>query len=120
MSKHPTRPIDPLVAAHEAGRFVVDEGNACPEAKRHGNPHQARAPPEEKQAATLSDDLLWGGQAIADFLGLTIDQVYYLVRKNADPDTPENEKLPIAKLGRKTIVASRKKLQRALNDTLAA
>jgi excisionase family DNA binding protein len=58
-----------------------------------------------------ADDLLWGGQAIADYLGISLDRVYYLIR---------TKRLPIAKLGRKTVVASRKKLQRALADTLAA
>jgi hypothetical protein len=72
------------------------------------------------QNENLSADLLWGGQAIADFLGWSVDKVYYHIRKNADPNTPENEKLPIAKLGRKTVVASRKKLQRAIADTLTA
>jgi hypothetical protein len=75
---------------------------------------------EKEKQATPKDDLLWGAQAVADFLGLTIDQVYYIIKRNADPETPEDEKLPIAKLGKKTIVASRRKLQRALNDTLAA
>jgi hypothetical protein len=65
----------------------------------------------EKEKATPSDDLLWGAQAIADFLGISIDRVYYLLRM---------KRLPISKLGHKTIVASRKKLVRALNDTLAA
>jgi hypothetical protein len=58
-----------------------------------------------------SDDLLWGGQAVADFLGIPLTRVYYLVRTG---------QLPIAKLGRKTIVASKKKLQRVIADTLAA
>jgi hypothetical protein len=74
----------------------------------------------EEKPATPSDDLLWGAEQVAAFLGVSVDRVYYLIRKNADPNTPKNEKLPIAKLGRKTIVASRKKLQRALADTLAA
>jgi Helix-turn-helix domain len=65
---------------------------------------------KDKQAAP-SDDLLWGSQAIADFLGVTVNRVYYLIRE---------KKLPIAKLGRKTVVASRKKLTRAIADTLAA
>ena len=67
--------------------------------------------PEKEKQATPREDLLWGAQAIADFLGITIDRVYYLIR---------TKQLPIAKLGRKTVVASRKKLQRALADTLAA
>jgi hypothetical protein len=66
---------------------------------------------EKEKHATPSDDLLWGAQAIADFLGVSIDRVYYQIR---------TKQLPIAKLGRKTVVASRKKLQRAIADTLTA
>lgn len=65
---------------------------------------------KDKYPPPPSDDLLWGGQAVADFLGVTLDRVYYLIRTG---------QLPIAKLGRKTIVASKKKLQRAI-DSLAA
>jgi excisionase family DNA binding protein len=65
---------------------------------------------KEKQTAP-GDDLLWGAQAIADYLGVSVDRVYYLIR---------TRRLPIAKLGRKTVVASRKKLQRAITDTLTA
>jgi excisionase family DNA binding protein len=65
---------------------------------------------EDKQA-TPSDDLLWGAEQVAAFLGISVDRVYYLIR---------TKRLPIAKLGRKTIVASKKKLQRALADTPAA
>jgi hypothetical protein len=75
---------------------------------------------ETDKQATPSDDLLWGAQAVADFLGVSTDRVYYLIRKNANPKTPKNEKLPIGKLGRKTVVASRRKLQRAIADTLTA
>jgi hypothetical protein len=62
---------------------------------------------EDKQAP--SADLLWGAQAIADYLGIDVNSVYYKIRAR---------QLPIAKLGRKTVVASRKKLQRALDNTL--
>jgi hypothetical protein len=65
---------------------------------------------ENKQSAP-SDDLLWGAQAIADFLGVSVNRVYYLIRE---------DRLPISKLGHKTIVASRKKLARAIADTLNA
>jgi hypothetical protein len=65
---------------------------------------------EDKQTTNPSDDLLWGAQAIADFLGVSIDRIYYEIRV---------KRLPIAKLGKRTVVASKKKLQRAL-DTLAA
>jgi hypothetical protein len=50
----------------------------------------------------LAEDLLWGAQAIADYLGLSTDQVYYLIRKKL---------LPIAKLGG-SIVASKRQLVR--------
>ena len=69
---------------------------------------------EEKQQQQIPpphEDLLWGAQAIADFLGISIDRTYYLIRM---------KRLPIAKLGRKTVVASRRKLQRAFTDVFAA
>jgi hypothetical protein len=56
-------------------------------------------------ADSLSDDLLWGCAAIADELGLSLSQVQYLVRTEA---------ISIARLGKKTIVASRKQLRRDL------
>jgi hypothetical protein len=66
---------------------------------------------ENKQITTPSDDLLWGAQAIADFLGVPLARIYYEIRM---------KRLPISKLGKKTVVASRKKLQRAIADTLTA
>jgi hypothetical protein len=75
---------------------------------------------ETEKQASPSADLLWGAQAVADFLGVSTDRIYYFIRKNSNPKTPANEKLPIGKLGRKTVVASRKKLQRAIADTLVA
>jgi hypothetical protein len=65
----------------------------------------------KRQAERLADDLLWGAQAIADFLGVSVDRVYYLIR---------TKRLPISKLGHKTIVASRRKLARAIAEKLAA
>ena len=58
------------------------------------------------QPAALSDDLLWGAQAIADEIGLSLDQVYHLIRM---------KRLPVTKLGPKTIIASRKRLRRVLS-----
>jgi hypothetical protein len=58
----------------------------------------------------LSDDLLWGGEAIAAFLGISLDRFYYLVR---------TRKLPVGKLGRKTIIASKKQLHRLIHDRVA-
>jgi hypothetical protein len=74
----------------------------------------------KRQAERLADDLLWGAQAIADFLGVSVNTVYYYIRKNSDKKTAEKDKLPISKLGHKTIVASRKKLARAIAEKLAA
>ncbi len=65
---------------------------------------------KDKYPPPPNTDLLWGGQAVADFLGVSLDRLYYIVR---------SKKLPVSKLGRKTIIASKKKLQRAL-DNLAA
>jgi hypothetical protein len=65
---------------------------------------------KEKQDAP-ANDLLWGARSVADFLGVSVDRVYYLIKVR---------RLPIAKLGRKTVVASRKRLQRAITDTLTA
>jgi hypothetical protein len=56
----------------------------------------------DKQQA-LSDDLIWGAQAIADFLGLSRSEVHYLLRMNA---------LPVGRLGPKTIFASKQQLRR--------
>lgn len=42
---------------------------------------------EDKQT-TPGEDLLWGASAIADFLGVSVDKIYYLIRKNADPKPP--------------------------------
>jgi hypothetical protein len=52
---------------------------------------------------SLADDLLWGAQAIADFLGINVNRVYYLIRI---------QKLPAAKLGHKKILASKRELAR--------
>jgi hypothetical protein len=63
---------------------------------------------EDKQDP--STDLLWGAQAVADFLGISVDRVYYLIRMR---------RLPISKIGHRTIVASRRKLTRAIADATA-
>jgi len=57
-----------------------------------------------KPQPAINDDLLWGAQAIADEIGAPLDRVYYLIRK---------KKIPVTKLGPKTIIASRRKLRRA-------
>jgi excisionase family DNA binding protein len=66
--------------------------------------------PKDKYPAP-SDDLLWGGQEVADYLGISLDRLYYLIRV---------KRLPVARLGRKTLLASKKQLSRAIADTLSA
>jgi hypothetical protein len=52
----------------------------------------------------LADDLLIGAEAIADYTGLTTDQVYYAVRRG---------RLPIGKHG-ELLISRKSKLDRAL------
>jgi len=58
-----------------------------------------------------ASDLLWGTQSIADFLGLSLHEAQYLIRKG---------ELPIGRLGPKTIIASKRRLQQHINDKCAA
>jgi hypothetical protein len=58
----------------------------------------------DEKPERLGDDLLIGAEAIAAELGVDAHTVYYFHRKR---------KLPIGKLG-KNLIASRRKLQRAL------
>jgi hypothetical protein len=60
---------------------------------------------EPTKQAPIGDDLIWGAEGIAAELHLTVAQVYQLIR---------GRRIPIAKLGAKTIVASRKQLRRVL------
>ena len=60
------------------------------------------------EKAALADDLIWGAGAIADELGVSIQSVYYLIRKR---------KIPVSKIGSKTIIASRRQLRRALTPS---
>jgi hypothetical protein len=59
----------------------------------------------ELQQVAVSDDLLWGTQAIADYLGQSLHRTQYLIRIGA---------LPIGKLGPKTIFASKRQLRQRL------
>ena len=55
---------------------------------------------------SLADDLLWGvtgKDGIAAFLNLEVRKTYYLI---------ENDKLPIKRLGHRTIAARRSELRR--------
>jgi hypothetical protein len=57
----------------------------------------------------LADDLLYGAQEIADFLGVSLHVVYYLAKR---------DKLPIGKLG-KNLIASRRRLKAAAQSLTA-
>jgi hypothetical protein len=59
----------------------------------------------DSQQSALSEDLVWGTQAIADELGLTLSQTQYLIRIGA---------ITVARPGPKTLVAFRKQLRRDL------
>jgi len=54
---------------------------------------------------TLGDDLIWGMDSIAAEIGLPLTRAYYLAATG---------KLPIRKVGHRTVVASREQLRRYL------
>ena len=60
---------------------------------------------DDAEAEKLNSDLIWGTPAIAAEIGKTLRETQYLIRKN---------KLPIGRLGPKTIFSSRKKLRQFL------
>jgi hypothetical protein len=60
-----------------------------------------------EQQAAPGDDLVWGCQEIADYIGLSLREVQYLVRK---------KKLPIGRLGPKLLFASKRQLRRHLTS----
>jgi hypothetical protein len=61
-----------------------------------------------EQQAAAGDDLLWGTAAISAFIGLSLTETQYLIRK---------KKLPIGRLGPKKLFASRRALRRHLTAT---
>ena len=65
---------------------------------------------ESNKQATIGDDLLFGADAIAAELNLSVPQIYNLIRA---------KRIPINKLGHKTIIASRKQLRRVLSPASA-
>jgi len=54
------------------------------------------------EIGTLADDVLWGGDAIAEYLGRTPTQIYYLASRRL---------IPTKKVGNKTLVASKRGLR---------
>jgi hypothetical protein len=90
-------------------RVVTCAGDGEPEARDVSRPEtnpksgpSAQGPPQ-----TLSADILWGSAAIADYLGLTLSEVQYLIR---------HEKIPIGRLGPKLLFASKRQLHRHLTS----
>jgi hypothetical protein len=65
----------------------------------------------EAQQDSLSDDLIWGTQAIADEIKRSLTETQYLIRIGA---------LPIGRLGPKTIFASKRQLRRRLTPKVAS
>jgi hypothetical protein len=63
--------------------------------------HWARPPPANE------NDLVWGGQAIADALGCSLERFYYLNNKGVFGDA-------VQRLGHKTLVASRSPLREVM------
>jgi hypothetical protein len=62
----------------------------------------------DNKPRALRDDILWGGQAIADEAGITLQQLYYLIRK---------KRVRVRHLGPKTIITTKKELKRDLAIT---
>jgi hypothetical protein len=68
---------------------------------------KAKRPPQ----AAPADDLVWGCEAIGAVLGVDRTKVYYLIKTNA---------IPVSRINKRTIVASRRKLQKWAAEVLAA
>ena len=64
-----------------------------------------------KPPPVLPGDLIWGAQAIADYISRPVRTVYYLIDKGA---------LPVTKLGPRTIVARTSEIDRAFSHESAA
>jgi hypothetical protein len=58
--------------------------------------------------STIGDDVLWCCEAIAAELNVPLAKVYNLIRA---------KRIPVSKLGPKTVIASRRALRRALTLT---
>lgn len=63
---------------------------------------------DSQQQSTLGADLLWGVQAMADELGLTLTEMQYLIRK---------KRISVTRLGPKTLVTSKPQLRRDVTPT---
>jgi hypothetical protein len=59
----------------------------------------------------LADDLVWGAEAIGGVLGINRERVYYLIKTKA---------IPVSRINKRTLVASRRKLMKWAAEVLAA
>ena len=64
----------------------------------------------EFETEKLYHDLVWGTQAIADEIGKSLTETQYLIRKKA---------IPIGRLGKTTLFASRRQLRAHLTPKLS-
>jgi hypothetical protein len=69
------------------------------------------SPKNAQPGIHLHDDLVWGCSAIGRVLGVDRTKVYYLIKTNA---------IPVSRINKRTIVASRRKLQKWAAEILAA
>jgi hypothetical protein len=65
----------------------------------------------DDRRATLADDLVWGAEAIGNAIGVNREKVYYLIRTG---------NIPVSRINKKTLVASRRKLMKWAAEFLAA
>jgi hypothetical protein len=65
----------------------------------------------DSQQPALNDDLLWGTKAIADFIGRSLVETQYLIRKG---------KITVGRTGPKTIIGSKRQLRRELTQKATA
>ena len=69
------------------------------------------SPKTAQSGIHLADDLVWGAEAIGAVLGINRERVYYLIKTKA---------IPVSRINKRTIVASRRKLTKWAAEVLAA
>ena len=68
------------------------------------------SPKTSQPGIHLADDLVWGAEAIGGVLGINRERVYYLIKTKA---------IPVSRINKRTIVASRRKLMKWAAEVLA-
>jgi hypothetical protein len=64
-----------------------------------------------QRTAALADDLVWGAEAIGNVIGVDRTKIYYLIK---------TKKIPVSRVNKRTLVASRRKLMKWAAEILAA